>query len=151
MAKEKHIGYELRQTDTVIRRFAEHRCAKAGYGDLTFAQGGMIHYLYQHRDEPIYQKDLEKRFDIRRSTATGILQNLEKNGWICRSCDAEDARMKQIRLTRKTLDMEETMQRLIQEDEALYCKGLSDEEIDTLIGLLSRIRQNIAEQEEQYD
>ena len=81
MDNEKHVGYELRQTDIMIRRFAEHRRTAAGYGDLTFAQGGMIHYLYRHREEPIYQKDLEKRFDIRRSTATGILQNLEKNGY----------------------------------------------------------------------
>ena len=151
MDHEKHVGYELRQTDIMIRRFAEHRRTASGYSDLTFAQGGMIHYLYRHREEPIYQKDLEKRFDIRRSTATGILQNLEKNGYICRSCDAEDARMKQIVLTQKALDMEEAFRRIAEEDEALFCKDMNEEEIDALIGLLGRIRQNIAEQEEQYD
>ncbi|MBQ1325080.1 MAG: MarR family transcriptional regulator [Solobacterium sp.] len=151
MDNEKHVGYELRQTDIMIRRFAEHRRTAAGYGDLTFAQGGMIHYLYRHREEPIYQKDLEKRFDIRRSTATGILQNLEKNGYICRSCDAGDARMKQIVLTQTALDMEEAVRLLAEEDEALFCRGMSEEEINRLMDLLGRIRRNIAEQEDTYD
>ncbi len=41
MEKEKHIGYEIHQTDLVLRRFAEQKRAEAGYGDITFAQSGM--------------------------------------------------------------------------------------------------------------
>ncbi|MBR2991316.1 MAG: MarR family transcriptional regulator [Solobacterium sp.] len=148
MEKEKHIGYEIRQTDILIKRFAERRRMQAGYGDLTFAQSGVIHYLARHQDQPIYQKDLEKRFDIRRSTATGILQNLEKNGYITRSADTGDARMKRIELTEQALNMEETVHRMAMEDEALFCRDLSSEELNTLMELLERIRQTIIEEEE---
>ena len=59
--------------------------------------------------------------------------------------------MKQIVLTQKALDMEEAVRLLAEEDEALFCRGMSEEEINRLMDLLGRIRRNIAEQEETYD
>ena len=44
----------------------------------------------------IYQKDVEKEFQIRRSTATGTLQILEKNGFIRREPVKQDARLKKL-------------------------------------------------------
>ncbi len=147
MEKDKHVGYELRQTDNVICRFAEHRRTMAGYGDLTFSQSAIIHYLFRHQDHPVYQKDLEKRFDIRRSTVTGILQNLEKNGYITRSNDTQDARMKQICLTDKAKNAEDTFHSMAEEDEALITKDFSAEEILILTSLLEKIRHNIEQEE----
>ena len=51
---------------------------------LTNMQRHVLHYiLLQSMSRDIYQKDVEAEFQIRRSTATGILQLLEKNGFIC--------------------------------------------------------------------
>lgn len=44
----------------------------------------------------IYQKDVEEEFQIRRSTATGILQLMERKGFICRESVQKDARCKRI-------------------------------------------------------
>ena len=52
-----------------------------------------------HRD--LYQKDVEEEFKIRRSTTTGILQLMEKNGFIYRESVAKDARLKRIIPTKK--------------------------------------------------
>lgn len=54
----------------------------------------------------MYQKDIEKEFDIRKSTATEILKLMEKNGFIFRECSKEDGRMKEIIPTEKSLAMQ---------------------------------------------
>lgn len=52
-----------------------------------------------HRE--IYQKDIEEEFQIRKSTVTGILQLMEKNGFIYRESVEKDARLKRIVPTKK--------------------------------------------------
>lgn len=52
-----------------------------------------------HRE--IYQKDIEEEFQIRKSTVTGILQLMEKNGFIYRENVEKDARLKRIVPTKK--------------------------------------------------
>ena len=44
----------------------------------------------------VYQKDIEEEFRIRKSTVTGILKLLEKNGFIRRESVPQDARLKRI-------------------------------------------------------
>ena len=39
-----------------------------------------MRYLFINMDKEIYQKDIEKNFVVRRSTASGILDTMEKNG-----------------------------------------------------------------------
>ena len=52
---------------------------------LTNMQRLILHYiLFQSLERDIYQKDIEREFKIRRSSATGILQLLEKHGFIRR-------------------------------------------------------------------
>mgnify|MGYP002980682515 CR=1 FL=1 len=64
---------------------------------MTNMQRHVLHYiLLQSMSRDIYQKDVEAEFQIRRSTATGILQLLEKNGFILRKAEDRDARLKKI-------------------------------------------------------
>ena len=43
----------------------------------TMMQKMFLGYLEVHEDQPVFQKDLESAFHIRRSTATGILPNTD--------------------------------------------------------------------------
>ena len=62
----------------------------------------VLHYiLFESLKREIYQKDVEKEFQIRRSTATGTLQILEKNGFITRKPVEKDARLKKLVPTAK--------------------------------------------------
>ena len=62
----------------------------------------VLHYiLFESLNRDIYQRDVEKEFHIRRSTATGTLQILEKNGFITRDPVKEDARLKKLTPTAK--------------------------------------------------
>ena len=48
---------------------------------LTGVQSRIMHYiLVKCADGPVFQRDVESAFGMSRSTATGILQLMEKNG-----------------------------------------------------------------------
>ena len=71
---------------------------KAGINRM---QGWIIGYLYRHSDEDVFQKDLEAEFQMARSTASGILQSMEKKQLIIRESIPRDARLKRLVLTPK--------------------------------------------------
>ena len=48
---------------------------------ITGVQSRIMHYIVVHCENgPVFQRDVEEAFGLSRSTATGILQLLEKNG-----------------------------------------------------------------------
>ncbi len=101
---------------------------------LTNMQRHVLHYiLLQSMSRDIYQKDVEAEFQIRRSTATGILQLLEKNGFILRKAEDRDARLKKIVPTEKA--------------EKIIRQGIPDEKMAVCIETLELISANLFEDE----
>ena len=65
--------------------------------DITAVQSRVIYYILAHYQEgPVFQRDVERVFSLSRSTATGILQLMEKKGIIRRESVASDARLKSL-------------------------------------------------------
>ena len=93
---EHRIGMEIRVLSKYMGRYLDDihgiDCMLSG------PQGLILIYLCEN-DEEIYQKDIEKYFNIRRSTATGLLNSLEKNGYITKEPVENDKRMKKIKAT----------------------------------------------------
>ena len=59
---------------------------------ITGVQSHVMHYiLVKCADGPVFQRDVERAFSLSRSTATGILQLMEKNDLIRRESVASDA------------------------------------------------------------
>lgn len=148
MDKENRLGYALRELRIVMNRYVDGKRAKLGYDDISFAQGGIVHYLHRNRDHPVYQRDIEKAFELRRSTVTGLLQGLEKNGYIERIPVPDDGRLKQIIMTDKAVIMEEKMQKMMKHDEEVFLRGFAAEEKDALFAALDKIKENIRKEEE---
>ncbi|WP_317767431.1 MarR family winged helix-turn-helix transcriptional regulator [Pediococcus ethanolidurans] len=72
----------------------------AGY-DLTGVQLSIIDFLGKYPQQMCLQRDIETEFAIRRSSATTLLQRMEKKGLILRLVAKDDARQKEIQLTKK--------------------------------------------------
>nr|WP_306286949.1 MarR family transcriptional regulator [Neglectibacter timonensis] len=105
--------------------------------------GWVIGYLYENRNRDVFQRDLQEQFSIRRSTVTGILQLMEKNGLITRQSVDEDARLKKIVLTPKAIEQHEQIHRSIRKVEEQLSEGLTPEEKQTFLELCDKIRRNI--------
>ena len=91
----------------------------------------------------LFQKDIEATFNIRRSTATGLLQCLEGNGFVKRVSVDYDARLKKIVLTTKAHEFKELLESHIQKMEEILVKDLEPQEVDDLIRIIGKIKKNL--------
>ena len=78
------IPAQLRRVDNLIFRRLNQFSRANGVEQTTPMHGWIIEYLYRHRDEPVFQRDIEREFSITRSTVTNILQLMERKGYIRR-------------------------------------------------------------------
>ena len=111
----------------------------------------IIGYLSRHQDEPIYQKDIERAFNVTRSTASKVLTLMEKKGFIQRRMVASDARLRQIVLTDSAREIAERMEEKRRSMEERLTRGFSDEEKAQLDGYLWRILDNLYEESEESE
>lgn len=110
----------------------------AFYG-LTPAQFKILRFLSEKKSQAVRQVDIEHYFSMRNPTVTGILQNMEKSGWILRKTNPEDGRSKVISLAQKALDEEARLDEMWEALESRFIKNLSEEEQTQLICLLNKM------------
>ena len=103
----------------------------------------IIIYLLHHNNT-CTQKEIEDFFDIRRSTATGILTTMEKNKIIIRRQLKSDARQKEIVLTDKAIESSNELRKNREKFEKIIKKGISKEELEIFYSVLEKIRQNVS-------
>ena len=108
----------------------------------------IIGYLNRHQDQPVYQKDLEKAFNVTRSTASKVLTLMEKKGFVERRMVAEDARLRQIVLTEPARGIADRMEQKRQHMEQLLIRGFDEEEKAQLNEYLNRILDNLYNESE---
>lgn len=116
---------------------------------LTMLQRHMLHFIIMasmHKE--IYQKDVEAEFHIRRSTATGMMQLLERNGFICRESVERDMRLKRIVPTKKALALREGMLEDIRHVEERMLEGVGEEELSICTRTLARMVKNLSCEEQ---
>ena len=135
------IPAQIRRVDNLIFRRINQFARANGVEQATPMHGWIIEYLYRHRDEPVFQRDIEREFSITRSTVTHILQLMARKGYIRRLSVPQDARLKQLVLTEEgVLFHEKTMLSFHQTDD--YVAGLlTEEENAELLRLLNKLRE----------
>ena len=114
--------------------------------ELTPMQRHILNYILLetlHRD--IYQKNIEEEFQIRKSTVSGILKLIEKNGFIYRESVKEDARLKRILPTKKAEAMRPSILEHIHETEIRMTEGVSEQDLFLCKKVLYQMCQNLAE------
>ncbi len=141
--ERKPIGIAVRCLNNRIGRAISAAAAREFGDSATAVHGWVVRYLYEHRDHDVYQRDLETRFSVRRSTMTSILKLMEKNGLIAREPDEKDGRLKKLILTPLALEIEERMSREIDRLEAQMREGLTEEELAAFISTAEKIGRNL--------
>ena len=87
-------------------------------------------------------KDIEEKFNIRRSTATGIINSMEKNDLIKRMPDDKDSRLKRLVLTEKALEIHKSIEKKLMEFDSNLRNGISKEELNSFFSILEKIKDN---------
>ena len=143
MHGEKDVGFEIRTLSNLIRRDVERNIANMDPKPNGRIHGWAINYFYENRDRDIFQKDFEEKFSIRRSTASNMLKLMEKDGYIKRVSVENDARLKKIVLTDKTVKIHTKICEDIAAREKKLRKGLTDEELETFFRITEKLKKNM--------
>ena len=143
----KMIGAEIRMVNHLLTKRLEKNVRAAGIDEVTLMHGWIMRYLYENREEAIYQKDIEKHFSIGRSTVTSIIQIMEKKGYITRQAVVGDARLKRVLLTQKGIVTHETIEGLIVQMNREMLKGIEEEKLQNFMEVLLKIKENVVVQD----
>ncbi len=145
------IGFELHRSSRLVKRYMDSDASKVYVEKMTGTHGWAIGYFYRNRDRDIFQKDFEREFDIRRSTASSILSLMEKNGLITRESVPYDARLKKIVLTQKSVEVHKVVTEAFDRMEKEIGEGISDEELEVFFRVLDKININSERKVESHD
>lgn len=133
----------LRQFLTVDRK---HRCMiekqMQSFG-IHRSQHMMLMYL-SRRTTPPTQTEIANEFGISPATVAVTLQKLNAAGLIERLSSKADTRAKDIRLTEAGADIVRRSMALAAEVDERMCSGISEEELNTLLNVLTRMSDNLA-------
>ena len=118
---------------------------------ISGAQGNILDYiLVESRQRSVYQKEIEKEFGLRPSTATEALKLLEEKGLICRIPEEKDGRYKRIVFTPKAEAVQDALRREIEESEAILLQGVAPEEKELFLEIAGRMLRNLDEREDRH-
>ena len=156
----RQLGFEIKAANNMIRRKIDAIFAQMEGNEINGMQGPLLGYLYhKSRNGDVYQKDVEREFRIRRSTATVMLQSLEQKGYIVRVsvptdarlkqivrvASTEDARLKRILLTEKAIEHHNLIEEQIRDFNRELENGITEEEKQTFLTILDKMMQNLGQ------
>ena len=137
------IPAQIRRVDNLIFRKINQFARANGVEQATPMHGWIIEYLYRHREEQVFQRDIEREFSITRSTVTNILQLMEKKGYIERQSVPQDARLKQLILTEQGIQLHEKTILSFHQTEECVNTLLTAEEQNELLRILNKLKDGL--------
>lgn len=142
--KNKAIGFEINWVSNIIRRKLYFDLCEPEGKELNGMQLHVLGYLGRNCSErDVFQKDIEKAFNIRRSSATVLLNVLEEKDFIIRIPVESDKRMKKIILTEKALSLDKKIKKRIEEFEYVVEKGITNEEKEAFFKVMDKVKENL--------
>ncbi len=142
MDMPKFVGVEISKTNNILKRKCRDTELSREIDEITGKSGWIIGYLAENDDKDIFQKDIEERFSVRRSTVSSMLKLMEKKGLVTRESVNFDARLKKLVLTPKAMEMHCRMLEQLNMTEKKLKRGITEEELDIFFGVLEKIRKN---------
>ncbi len=143
MIKKTRGGTLLSQVHQVCGRVWNRILRENDMADLEGARGRVIFSLWGQDPAPI--KSLCEKTSLDKSTLTGILSRLERDGYIERRPSETDKRSILISLTGKEKGFSGNIQRVSDQMNEIFYKGFSDKEIMQFDSMLERILNNCKE------
>ena len=143
MEHKEALGWEIKRMSNNISCFIGAELSKAGFDEIIVSHGWILGFLSHQQDKVIYQKDIENRFGMPRSTVANVMKQFEQMGYITRQSDEKDTRLKRIIVTDTGKKVhEESMKSIFATNEKME-EGISDDERQTLHNIFDKISENM--------
>lgn len=139
-----HLGFVLDCASREIRNAVSRGLIATSEGQqCNMKYGWLLGYL-ERQEEPVFQKDLEKKFHFPKSTLADMIQYLDRNGFIAKAPVDGDGRKKQIVVTdfgRRFINAAEEQISAVDE---FITKDIPPEQIEMVAEVLEKLRCNAA-------
>lgn len=134
------IGFLLKQINDRI-----HTMVNLGLKchDLTMSQIRVLDYV-TYRGGQTTQKDIEKFLGVKHPTVVGLVQRLEKNGYVSCSMDSACKRNKIVTETEKCVEFRQETDLSRKKLEDMLTEGMTQEEVAELKRMLTIMNGNLA-------
>ena len=105
----------------------------------------IMQYMMEHKNEDIYQKDLENHLNMSRATISNVLDTMEKNDIIERFYDEVDTRAKKVKITKKIFDLFDETKKEIKTIENKMINNIPNKDMETFKKVLNQMENNLKE------
>ncbi|GAJ28400.1 MarR family winged helix-turn-helix transcriptional regulator [Acidomonas methanolica] len=133
-----HPGHYLSRIGRGLTRIGDARLRPLG---LATAQLPVLSLL--QNGEKRSQKELAALVKVEQPTMAQLLSRMERDGLIRREADPDDRRSSLVSLTDAAIERLPRGRQVLRDGNADMTRGLSLEEVRTLIGLLRRVLDNV--------
>lgn len=113
--------------------------------DLTISQGQVLQIIHEMSGKKISISVLEKRLCVKHTTVLGIVNRLEKKGYVISYNNADDKRIRNIEITKHGGEILEKFFSKRRELEKIFLCGLTTADIENLKHMLLIINSNLQE------
>ncbi len=138
------LGLEIALVTSAYRAAGQKTLKIHGMDDITREQFGIL--LILSLTDGLYQTQIANILGKDRPNITRMIDILETNGFIKREKDETNRRILKVFLTDKGREKVKFVKPLKDRMNAAQYKGMSEEEILTLVRLLRKVRTNIEEE-----
>jgi len=139
---EQSIGYWLTLTTQAYHRAVTEELAPHG---ITYRQSMVLGWLALEGE--MSQTELANKMMVEPPTLVGILDRMERDGWIARHNCPSDRRKKLIRVTRAAEPVWDKIIECAKRVRERATEGLSERQVAMLKKLLRRVGQNVKTRE----
>lgn len=143
MPPAKGIGLLVHDVSRLLRRRIDHQAQAIG---LTSAQWRVLSALFRaemHEEEPLHQATLAEMMDMEPITLSRQIDRMEAAGMIERRPDPADRRIKRLYLTEAARPLVEKFRTVAMSCYSNVLNGVSDDEVEQVVDVLTRIRANL--------
>lgn len=134
-------GLAINKLSNLLRRRSAQILKTVG---ISGAQGSVLDFLLVSPG-PVCQRDVEQEFGLRPSTASELLQTMEKSGLIRRLPDPADARRKNLEPDPQAAAVCSALRQEITGTETLLLQGISEAEKQQFLATARKMLQNLQE------
>ena len=138
-------GTLISQVHQISQRVWYDVLSRNGLEDLAGARGRVIFALWNEDNIPI--KNLVGKTSLDKATLTGIIDRLERDGYVKRIQSPDDKRVTLISRTGKDEIFKTKIPEVSDQQNAIFYKGFSTREIEEFENYLKRILENCRQAE----
>lgn len=140
MRDEKKL---MEKYDKLNRRMLRYFSSFFTDTQITSIQGLILHYIIVESEaRDIFPKDIEEFLEIKGSSVTSLISNLERNGYLRRESLDSDRRYKKLVLTEQTLAIKDDITSRVNEYMHSMFAGISENDLEVFEKVILQMTEN---------